>query len=496
LLLHLKQFRPGKVKSSATPLIPKVIHQIWLGENKMPQNFQYYLETWRKFHPDWIIKVWSEEELIAENFPSIDLYYLAGTYQERASIMAYELIKRYGGLYLDNDIECLANFDELHHKYDFYSSIEPPMNTGNETIYICNGMFAAAKNHPILDQVMDKIRQRWKAVEEEWEHKYAIGGNNFERSRHWLAVRREMYTFGEAIFDFLQKEESQTYKSIILPSGFGYPLYYVNNRPVANFFRKAFNLQPKLDYEIKMQPETMSYHHYDKDNSLVKSVGFIDSLGGLSYINKKIFKHSKKEDKYYLAFKDLFDKYYPNKIAYKSLAQIKEAIYLENSSKMSEQEIRELKDKWQKLNPFFVIKVLNDSELNDLIPIKMKDLDSKTINLLARFYLLYRNGGVYLDSEMKPLSLQEFNYKYGYYSQYIEIKNAKDILKPDLGFIASKKNHEILTHFLSDVENKFSSNLNITVDEIEEIYLKNIFKYNQLDGYTIIFPINVLNQKR
>ena len=123
---NYERLKPSNVKSSTKPIIPKVIHQIWIGDNPIPSNYKYYLETWRKFHPDWEIKLWTQKEIENENFASKDLFDRSRGLAEQSDIARYEILYRYGGLYIDTDVQCFANFDELHHKYDFYINMEPP----------------------------------------------------------------------------------------------------------------------------------------------------------------------------------------------------------------------------------------------------------------------------------------------------------------------------------------------------------------------------------
>ena len=45
-------------------MIPKIIHQIWLGPNKRPD---IWMNSWKinyiKKHPDWTYKLWTEKEI-------------------------------------------------------------------------------------------------------------------------------------------------------------------------------------------------------------------------------------------------------------------------------------------------------------------------------------------------------------------------------------------------------------------------------------------------
>ena len=66
-------FNPGDEflpvdKKEGPNLIPKVIHQIWLG-GKMPISKQYFFDKAKKVYPDYEMKLWGEVNITKENFP-------------------------------------------------------------------------------------------------------------------------------------------------------------------------------------------------------------------------------------------------------------------------------------------------------------------------------------------------------------------------------------------------------------------------------------------
>ena len=44
-------------------MIPKIIHYCWFGGKPIPKEYQRYIESWRKFMPDYEIWQWKEEPL-------------------------------------------------------------------------------------------------------------------------------------------------------------------------------------------------------------------------------------------------------------------------------------------------------------------------------------------------------------------------------------------------------------------------------------------------
>jgi len=133
---------------SVEPRIPKIIHQIWLG-NPFPEKWLWLRETWLKNHPDWQYILWTEKEIEEFGLTNQKLYDQATNYGEKSDIARYEILYRYGGLYVDTDFECIKSFDPLHHYCDFYAGTE----------YISrfitfNGLIGCRKHHPIMKNAL------------------------------------------------------------------------------------------------------------------------------------------------------------------------------------------------------------------------------------------------------------------------------------------------------------------------------------------------------
>ena len=492
---NYERLKPSKIKSNSSPIIPKIIHQVWLGPASIPQNYRYYLKTWSEYNPDWQIKLWTEKEVLKENFASMDLYWLARSYQERSDIIRYEVLKKYGGLYIDTDIECFANFNDLNHKYDFYTNFEPPA-INKKKVSILNAMIGSVPNHPIIIETLAQIRKDWYKVEDSFNDNYSRSKSSFARSNHHLAVQRTMYPFADSVFKFLNRSDLEKYKTIILPSGYNVPVYFINDVPIINFLSRIFRDKAKLSNQIRKQPETMSIHFHDKENSLMHDDYFANSLFDHSEIKGMTYMLLNLRDKYYLAFRKLFQYKFPSLIQYSPETIIPKAIYIDNSNELSEKDLENLKSQWQKLNPMFSIKTINKEELKKLIPAKLDSISESTIKLIARFYLLKEKGGVYVSSNFKPADLLEFNHKYGYYGKLVKLKKMSDKINLDLDIIASISNHSILHNMLSRFEEIISYKKEIKEETIKKLYLEYVYRYYELDGASMLFPEMYFNQKR
>lgn len=135
--------------------IPKIIHQIWLG-GPVPEAYTQWIESWRKLHPDWQYKLWTDETVKSLTLHNQDYYDNAYYYGEKSNILRYELLYQFGGVYVDIDFECLQPLDDLHYKYDFYCGLAP---LDAKILYINNALIGSKPGHPILEHCIKTIEQ-------------------------------------------------------------------------------------------------------------------------------------------------------------------------------------------------------------------------------------------------------------------------------------------------------------------------------------------------
>lgn len=104
-------------------MIPKIIHYVWLSNEPINSVLQSYIETWKRFNPDYQIKRWTMDciECSKDSF-----VYLA--FKHRKWAFASDYIRMYaiytqGGIYLDSDVEVKASFDN-YLNFNFFTSLE------------------------------------------------------------------------------------------------------------------------------------------------------------------------------------------------------------------------------------------------------------------------------------------------------------------------------------------------------------------------------------
>lgn len=142
-----------------SPKIPKIIHQIWLG-GEVPAAFAPYMNSWITMHLErgWQYKLWTDDDVEAFGLYNKDFYDATDSCGVKSDLLKWEIIHRYGGVYVDMDFECLQPLDILHHCFDFYTGLQPL-----DTFFVQLGaaLYAGKPGDPILKHCIETVKDDW-----------------------------------------------------------------------------------------------------------------------------------------------------------------------------------------------------------------------------------------------------------------------------------------------------------------------------------------------
>jgi hypothetical protein len=146
-------------------MIPKVVHQTWK-TRAIPPRWARLTRSWKRHHPDWEHRLWTDADnrrLVASEYPAFlpvyDSYPLA---IQRADVARYCLLHRFGGIYVDMDVECLRPFDALLSPHAAVLAREPPLSgqTEHGRPLISNAFMAARPGHAFFEAVLRHLQAR------------------------------------------------------------------------------------------------------------------------------------------------------------------------------------------------------------------------------------------------------------------------------------------------------------------------------------------------
>jgi len=236
--------------------IPKILHYIWLGK-KLPVQYKPFLDTWIKNHPDWTFVFWvdnpenynlgklfkdftfddlkkylnapidNEKMIVIDvknlTFDNRKFFDETRNYGQRSDILKWEVVYRFGGVYIDVDFESIKPLDMLNYMYDFYTGVQP---LDTSFIQLGAALFAARPGHPILKHCVETIKDDW------YNNQIIVATGPLHFTKSFCATS-------------MKKDNNLV--NVVLPASYFYPCGYDEQRlPRKNWIR----------------PESFAVHHW------------------------------------------------------------------------------------------------------------------------------------------------------------------------------------------------------------------------------------------
>lgn len=202
-------------------MIPRVIHQIWLG-GPLPDRYRRFADGWREIHPEWTYRLWDDSDVPA-SLKNGRAFHSTSSLAQKADILRYEIINKHGGVYIDCDFEAIQPLDSLLEGLSFFSAYQ-----SGSTVAI--GIFGSVPRHPVLKDVISRIPQSFLV-------------------RRTITAQTGPDLFTEAVQEHLRRNP-QDFSTAVFRHEYFYPL-----RP----------WEPALDQPAKeVYPRSFGLHHWDK----------------------------------------------------------------------------------------------------------------------------------------------------------------------------------------------------------------------------------------
>ncbi len=131
-------------------MIPKIIHQIWIGEEP-PEYIVNGMNTVKNMNPDFKYIKWDNENILDLNLskkaigwlndPTVITSFLADH-------LRHVILMKYGGWYIDADTICNESILELHNKVCYNDLALVRLNDNeNDVLKFANGYFACSEGY-------------------------------------------------------------------------------------------------------------------------------------------------------------------------------------------------------------------------------------------------------------------------------------------------------------------------------------------------------------
>lgn len=260
-------------------MIPKIIHYCWFGGNPKSESVKKYIESWRKYCPDYEIKEWNES-----NFNINENDYCREAYEAKkwAFVTDYVRLKALyeeGGFYMDTDVEVVKSLDPLR-VYDAVSGYESPTHIATGTMGACRdnewiGMLLHDYDHRHFlrkDGTCDTITN-------------VVVITDLTVKKYGLHLHGQKLVFGHNMvllpFDYLCAKDLDTGE--ICKTSNTYTIHHFAASWLPEDERNYSRLYKKYDFEFRRNGMNPKLSHY------ASRIRAAYEIGGISMILRRLF---------------------------------------------------------------------------------------------------------------------------------------------------------------------------------------------------------------
>jgi mannosyltransferase OCH1-like enzyme len=203
-------------------MIPKIIHYCWFGGGNMPKLSANCIKSWRKYLPDYELRLWNEESFDINCSEYANEAYKSKKYAFVSDYVRLYALYNYGGIYMDTDVEVIRNIDQF---------LSTPAFSGFETkMHIHTGIMGSCQYGYWVKELLDYYNDLH----------FILADGSLNTVSNAITISRIMYEGG---FNF--DNTLQNYKGLITI----YPSDY--------FCPKSFDTG-----QIKLTENSFCIHHF------------------------------------------------------------------------------------------------------------------------------------------------------------------------------------------------------------------------------------------
>ena len=239
--------------------IPMLIHQMWRDESSIPPLFEAYRETWQRHHPQWRVVLWTDADIgnmLHDTVPWVERSLRGLDFISMIDTARYVVLHRYGGLYVDMDVEAFRSIEPLLHGASLLLTDAPADPS----------LMASEAQHPFWMWMLHRILHRRSnevfEVTGPWGLQYAVDDYLAKTTAHVPGIT----TFDFDLYQLsrLKKHSYWTLMSNPCHRSLCEPLYrswYAQSKAVQNFTTAHIKNVPVKERWPYFMGRMFGYHH-------------------------------------------------------------------------------------------------------------------------------------------------------------------------------------------------------------------------------------------
>ncbi len=177
---------------------------------------------------------------------------------EKSDILRYEILLQEGGVYADHDANCLRSFDGMHRGYDFYCGLEAPHEAFVDRNITCgNGVIGSRPGHPTVAKVIELIAARFDALKEKFRGRDAY-------SKIEIVMQRTYIALTHALLDTINRDGNV---DIVLPAAYFFAKSGIPSLYSKHFYATAWDdFRQRKSEEMRMNEKMVNKLMRDTDH--------------------------------------------------------------------------------------------------------------------------------------------------------------------------------------------------------------------------------------
>ena len=493
--------KPSQMTSSTTPIIPKIMHQIWIGGSKLPPLYDHYLQECKILHPDWEFKLWGDYDVQKLDMKHRDLYNAARSFQAKADVLRYEILSQYGGVYRDCDIKCIRPLDELLHKYDFFAALDNYHNNKdmvsyynpnielkplddkdvamnldnkNSSVILINSFIGATPGHKIISDTLNDIESNFYRQWQQFDNEIS------DIDTLPMVILTTLYPLKTAFL----KNTTLHDKAVVFPVSYLLPMYQYRlprgNGLIDRIKSVAYDIYTLNDHtfgDITLPQEALLNQNQPRYEIQLPK-------WGTKMLNKYYNKYSSNLsalNKHRLMLASSLT-VYNDEMPFNQTNIIPQRLLFVVLDDQEEVALQSVLPDWQLLNRSFEIDIWNKSRLAQEMQELILKAQSATHSLeelrfLLAIELLNKKGGHYADFRAKPIQpIFELGNKYKFYGSIAPLDGKHLNVEMSTRLIGS----EAASPILSESLDKFYSTQFPIIESLLDVAIKNKLLYSPI----------------
>jgi mannosyltransferase OCH1-like enzyme len=147
----IKKYDEFNRQNNSLEKVPKIIHQIWIGSS-VPKKYDAWRKSWLKYNPDFKYILWDEKAILKLGLINERQFLQAKNPGVKSDIARYEILFRFGGIYVDTDFEALKPIDSKLLSMSFIAG-----QVFSYSPSIANGLMISIPNFILLKKLIENL---------------------------------------------------------------------------------------------------------------------------------------------------------------------------------------------------------------------------------------------------------------------------------------------------------------------------------------------------